>query len=230
MKNLKDNYTVNLFDKGKLTINHFLYQQTKNKQEFPLYVQVIFNRKSTQVRSCISEKFTTLDQALDKHRKTIFAEKDLIENLVEGAANESSNVSLKGLGAEIQKFHQNTFVFFERELVKRLRREIVRYSDYFMYEIKPIDNNYDENYVEACKRFYGDNEIYDKLLPLFKMKKMILHVAEEIDKESSFKGTIFFWVYLGGMDYFAEKARTLNYDEKTIIEAVDAITAEVYHL
>lgn len=230
MENNKDNYTINIFGKGKLTINHFLYEHNEKKEEHPIYIQVIFNRKTTQVKSCITEKFKSFEEAQKKYSDIIKAEKELVKNLIEQATDKSDNISLKGLSSKIQRYHQNAFKYFENNLVERLQKEIMRYSEYFMYEIKPIGNDYNIAYLEACRHFYGEHLIYNQIKPLFELKETIMKIAAAIDAESHSKTSIFYWLYLGGMEYFSIKAEEMNFDEYLVADAVDAITTEIYFL
>lgn len=111
---------------GKVTIKHYLNKRSKpvnEKEVYPVYVRVIYNRKNTNFRSEIITNLFLNDDLLDTDAQVALEkayECDLINAIIEyGEKKMKSDFSLNGISDLIQLFNKSlSCIFLEYALGK----------------------------------------------------------------------------------------------------------------
>lgn len=107
---------------GKITIKHFFNKQIKN---FPLYVKITFQRKSTQMKSLCEFKFENSVIVYTYHLPFLKAERELILYTILNEYRKGDKFSLKGIPDKVYPFKKKN-----AQLKKSIIQVLKQIQDY----------------------------------------------------------------------------------------------------
>ena len=156
----------------KITVKPFLNKYLSLKEsgyedKFPLYYQVTYKRKNTQIKSIFNIYLLILSDISKKEQQIIDFELKNIENTISYLAKiQDKNIpfSLQGIKSKYQTFMQDIYVVFENYLKKRLLK-VVKYTNTEYLSILKFDG-FDVDFLLLLKAVKILNENFNKNIPL----------------------------------------------------------------
>jgi hypothetical protein len=122
----------------KVSIRYFLNSklgiEVEGEEHNPLYLQVTFNRKNTQIKSAVNEYFFDMDSLKKKHEEIIEFEKKQIELLVRYLyERDQENFSFKGFAEKLSDLYvRSLYDRYRDSLIKELNQAILRSRSKYM--------------------------------------------------------------------------------------------------
>ncbi len=128
----------------KFFLNTFLNPIDENEECYPLYVQITFNRKNTQIKCQYGGYFKSLEWIKENDPYLLpFEEKNFRKMMLYEVDKQGDLLDMVGLGDKYDKFCLSTHALFNNYLKARLRSESMRakpkeFSDVIDYRKKNL--------------------------------------------------------------------------------------------
>ncbi len=213
---------------GKIGVKHILNKYTTKKTDIqetgsPVYVKVTFNRKSTQFRSVVKEKFVNIEEANKKFNKLFDYETKLIRDIVtQRAVHLDDMFNIAGIGEEINFYDKNIYDFIEANLFKRIEdrvnTSVSPFKDLIIIskkEIKPL------TFFEAHCKLFGFETDLQRLEKDFKCADKVFELKQ---KNKDIKNIhMLDWLYGEGENTLRINAKTSGLNDNDVNNIVQFI-------
>jgi len=229
---------------SKITVKHFLntllgprssfVEITNGKEKLPLnkepeihplYVGVIFKRKTTQLKSIIDDDFASLEVAQIEHGEMMKAEIRMIEELITREfIKQGDSFKLKGLKIKCQVYNENLLEFLAKSYIWDQYCKIIEDSQSpkkLMLTLK-IDAIPASEYYDAAIKLIGKTK---PLMELQNRFEIFSKIESIIQKDKIFNNMkVIEWKYGKAKEYFSLLAinNGLKFDQLTeVVRSVD---------
>jgi hypothetical protein len=122
----------------KITVKPFLNKNiSQDGETFPLYFQITFQRKNTQIKSHFNKSYENLDEALKKEKESIKFEQEMFQRVVDFEYKRHGNeFSLKKLKDKYEAYLVPLPTVISLRLRKRLMKVYVQTNSEFQSIIR----------------------------------------------------------------------------------------------
>lgn len=154
----------------KITVKFFLnnnLQEVKTDQgaAYPLYTQITYNRRNTQIKCYYGGYYVTLEEAQVKNRALLSFEEALFRKTVQYEINRQGNkFELKGLGKKYDTYCVGIHSLFNKYLKVRLKNMIYKATPADFLQV--IDFDRSEADIETL--YIVCQKLFDNLDAIFK--------------------------------------------------------------
>jgi len=134
----------------KISVRHFINKNLKPywspysgySDEYPLYVQVTFARKNTQIKSHFDNYYTSIEIASKEHKHILDLEKNWIERIIAHEyKTKGKDFNLKGFGQRYPIYSSPIPTIIDQELKKKFTYALVETETEFRSLLLPKDPN-----------------------------------------------------------------------------------------
>jgi len=134
----------------KINVRHFINKNLKPywspysgySDDYPLYIQVTFARKNTQIKSHFDNYYTSIDVALEEHKDMLDLEKNWIERIIAYEyITKGKDFNLKGFGQRYPIYSSPIPIIIDQELKKKFTYALIDTETEFRNLLLPKDQN-----------------------------------------------------------------------------------------
>ena len=134
----------------KINVRHFINKNLKPywspysgySDEYPLYVQITFARKNTQIKSHFDNFYTSIDVALTEHKHILDLESNWLERIIAYEyETKGKDFNLKGFGQRYPVYSAAIPVIIDKELKKKFTEALINTESEFRNLLLPKDQH-----------------------------------------------------------------------------------------
>ncbi len=132
----------------KINVRHFINKNLKPywspasgySDEYPLYLQITFARKNTQIKSHFDNFYTSIEAAFDAHKPLLNLESNWIERIIAYEyKTKGKDFDLKGFGQRYPIYSARIPSIIDKELKKKFTEALIKTETEFRNLLIPKD-------------------------------------------------------------------------------------------
>lgn len=134
----------------KINVRHFINKNLKPywspysgySDQYPLYIQVTFARKNTQIKSHFDNFYPAIEVALNEHKDLLDLERNWIERIIAYEyQTKGKDFNLKGFGQRYPIYSAPIPIIIDQELKKKFTGALIKTKTEFSNLLIPKDQN-----------------------------------------------------------------------------------------